>query len=374
MASEQTPADNRTNLISETGEFVETGIKSTKPLVTLVLPALNEEAIVTKNLGILYEYMQTLEDKYRWEILFIDDGSTDQTGELAELFAADKDNMHVFHHLVNYGLGQAFKFAFSHSRGDYIVTLDIDLSYSPEHIEWLLDKIHATKAKVVIASPYMEEGSISNVPKLRKFLSVSANRFLSLSAQGNLSTLTSMVRAYDAKHVRALDLRSVGMEVMQEIIYKSMLLRARIEEIPAHLDWGLQNAFEGKRSSSMKVIRHSISVLLAGFLFRPFMFFVIPGLMLLLLSLYVNSWVIIHFVNNFQELTQYSDFLARSSAATIAAYNMAPHAFVIGGITLMLSIQLISLGILSLQSKTYFEEIFHLGSTINKYHKNMSVE
>jgi hypothetical protein len=252
------------------------------------------------------------------------------------------------------------------------VTLDIDLSYSPDHIERLLDRIHETRAKVVIASPYMKEGKISNVPKLRKLLSVTANRFLSLSAQGDLSTLTSMVRAYDAKYVRALDLRSVGMEVMQEIIYKTMLLRARIEEIPAHLDWGLQNAFEGKRRSSMKVIRHSISVLLAGFLFRPFMFFVIPGLFLLLLSLYVNSWVVIHFVDNFMDLSQYDSFVARASAATIAAYNIAPHAFIVGGITLMLSIQLISLGILSLQSKTYFEEIFHLGSTVYKHNKNMS--
>jgi len=154
---------------------------------------------------------------------------------------------------------------------------------------------------------------------------------------------------------------------MQEIIYKSMLLRARIEEIPAHLDWSLQNAVEGKRRSSMKVVRHSIAVILAGFLFRPFMFFVIPGMLLLFLSIYVNGWAAVHFVEHFQSLSQYPDFVARSSVAITAAYNQAPHTFIVGGISLMLAVQLISLGILSLQSKTYFEEIFHLGSTVYKY-------
>lgn len=367
MASETMPNQTKINYISETGEFVDLDNKSVKPLVSLVLPAFNEEAILTKNLGILCDYMKTLESKYRWEIILVDDGSIDRTGELAEAFATGRDNFHVFHHLVNYGLGQAFKFAFTHSQGDYILTLDIDLSYSPDHIERLLEKIQQTRAKLVIASPYMKEGTISHVPAMRRFLSVAANRFLSTSAQGNLSTLTSMVRVYDGKYVKSLNLRSVGMEVMQEIIYKSMLLRARIEEIPAHLDWSLQNAVEGKRRSSMKVVRHSIAVILAGFLFRPFMFFVIPGMLLLLLSIYVNGWAAAHFIEHYQSLSQYSGFVARSSVAITAAYNQAPHTFIVGGISLMLSIQLVSLGILSLQNKTYFEEIFHLGSTVYKH-------
>jgi len=371
MASDQMPKERRRNFISDTGEFVESGTKITKPLVSLVLPALNEEAILPKNLGILCDYMETLESKYRWEVIFINDGSTDKTGELAEQFANDRDNFHVFHHLANYGLGQAFKFAFSHSKGDYILTLDIDLSYSPDHIGRLLEKIQETRAKIVIASPYMDGGTIANVPPLRRLLSVTANRFLATSAQGSLSTLTSMVRVYDGQYVKSLDLRSIGMEVMQEIIYKSMLLRARIEEIPAQLDWSLQNAVEGKRRSSMKIIRHSIAVLLAGFLFRPFMFFVIPGLLLLFLSIYVNGWAFAHFLEHFQAASsQYPDFVARSSVAITAAYNQAPHTFIVGGISLMLAIQLVSLGILSLQNKTYFEEIFHLGSTVYKHSKN----
>jgi hypothetical protein len=52
--------------------------------------------------------------------------------------------------------------------------------------------------------------------------------------------------------------------------------------------------------------------------------------------------------------------------AVSAAYNEFPHTFIVGGLASMLAIQLISLGILALQSKSYFEEIFHLGANLNK--------
>jgi glycosyltransferase involved in cell wall biosynthesis len=338
-----------------------------KPLVSLVLPAYNEAAIVEKNLVLLCQYMQSLEDEYRWEIIVINDGSTDETGPLAEAFAETHENIHDLHHKVNFGLGQAFKFAFNHCQGDYIVTLDFDLSYGPEHIQKLLDEIRQTKAKIVVTSPYMKGGKISHVPWLRRTLSIWANRFLSTTAKGDLSTLTSMVRVYDAKFLRTLDLKSMGMEINPEIIYKAMLLQARIKEIPAHLDWYLQKAEGIKRRSSMKVLRHTMSVLLSGFLFRPVMFFILPGMALLSFSFFANAWVFIHFIEHYRMLTQYSGFGLRASAAVAAAFSLSPHTFIIGGMTLMLAIQLISLGILALQSKSYFEEIFHLGSTIYKF-------
>src|SRR5687768_7894258 len=78
-----------------------------RPLVSVVVPAYNEAAIVEKNLRRLCEYMASLETECRWEIVFIDDGSTDGTGDLAEAFADGMSNIQVLHHPVNFGLGQA---------------------------------------------------------------------------------------------------------------------------------------------------------------------------------------------------------------------------------------------------------------------------
>lgn len=320
--------------------------------------------------------MESLEDKYKWELILVNDGSDDETGELAETFAENRPNIKVLHHIVNLQLGQALRSAFSNCRGEYIVTLDVDLSYSPDHVERLLEKMRRTRAKIVVASPYMKGGKVSNVPRRRELLSRWANKFLSLSVRGlnptgNISTITSMVRAYDRRFLQAVNLKSMGMDINSEILYKALLLGARVEEIPAHLDWSSQKTgSSGARRSSMRILSNILMCLFSGFIFRPFMFFIMPGLMLLLLSGYTLMWVFLHTFAHYQNLPLsivQLPFYNRLAAAVAEAFSQSAHAFVVGGITLMLAIQLFSLGIVALQSKRYFEELFHLGTTIYYY-------
>jgi glycosyltransferase involved in cell wall biosynthesis len=326
---------------------------SARPFVSLVVPAYNESAIVQRNLGVLCDYMKSLEHKYEWEIIVANDGSRDDTSALARGFAAGRDNVFVFDHIVNFGLGQALKFAFNQCRGEYIVTVDMDLSYAPAHIERLLDKLRETRAKIVIASPYLDGGSVENVPALRRWLSVGANKFLSLTAHGRIKTLTGMVRAYDARFLRSLDFYSMGMEVNSEILYKAMVLRARIVEIPAVLRWHLPEesapaAGKPVRRSSMRIARYVLTLLVSGFLYRPILFFLVPGLTALLLSLWCGLWMLIDTVQ------------ARGLAG---AWQLWPHTFVIGGLSLATAIQLLACGLISLQNKCYFEQMFHLGTS-----------
>jgi hypothetical protein len=115
----------------------------------------------------------------------------------------------------------------------------------------------------------------------------------------------------------------------------------------------------------MKILSHTWVIIIFGFLFRPVMFFVIPGLILFLMSCYANIWVLIHVFHHYYHLAQTVPFPDPTDAIRDAFYQ-SPHTFIIGGMTLMLAIQLISLGILSLQNKMYFEEIFYLITSIYK--------
>jgi glycosyltransferase involved in cell wall biosynthesis len=351
------------------------GTDAALPLVSLVLPAYNEAAILGPNLTVLRDFMRGLEDRYRWEMVIVNDGSRDETGAIAEAFARACPNARVLHHKVNFGLGQALRYGFSQTRGDCVVVMDVDLSYTPDHIASMLDKLRQSHAKVVLASPYYEGGVIANVPWLRKVLSVWANRFLSLFARdrfhqlvarGSLSTLTGMVRAYDGPFIRSLNLRAMSMEINPEIVYKAMLLRARIDEVPARLDWERQAQKGVKRRSSMKMAQHTVSVLLSGFVFRPFMFFVLPGLAFLLFSAYCDTWMLIHFTRAWARYSQFSWPLSRASAAAAEAFRQFPHTFVLGLLSLMLAIQLLGLGVMAMQAKKYFEELFHLASSIHR--------
>ena len=335
-----------------------------KLLVSVVVPAFNEAPILREHMAVLSEYLDKRLSQYDWEVVIVNDGSTDATGDIADDIARSSTRIRAVHHKRNYGLGQALRFGMSQTKGDYIVTLDIDLSYSPDHIERLLARLQETNAKLVLASPYMKGGTMSNVPWLRKILSIGANRFLSLVAHGGLSTLTCMVRGYDGEFGRSLILRSTGMDIMPETIYKSMIMRAGIDQIPAHLDWGLQNK-NNARKSSMQIVRHMLSTVISGFVFRPFMFFIVPGLLLLAFSAYVNFWMVVHFFDALQAVPANAE-VDDISWAIAKAYQDFPHTFIVGLLSLMVSIQLISLGILALQSKSYFEEVFFLGSAIEK--------
>ena len=348
------------------------GSSAAKPLVSLILPAYNEAGVLEENVGIIVNHLETLRSKYSFEVLVVNDGSRDDTGRIAEQLATRYSQLRVIHHPSNFGLGQAFKTAFAASCGDYVVTLDVDLSYSPDHIDQLLEKMRATSAKLVLASPYMEGGRTTNVPWLRKTMSVWGNRFLKVLARGRVSTITCMVRAYDGPFIRSLILRSKGMEIMPEVVYKTMVLQAKIVQIPAHLDWTKQVAAgPPKRTSSMRIASHILATVISGFVFRPFVFLVFPGLLLFFFSMYVNIWMVIHFFHSLSSLAP--EVLAKEgpSAALAQAYASYPHTFIIGLLSLMLSFQLLGMGMLALQSKKYFEEVFYLGISLNRADKGL---
>jgi glycosyltransferase involved in cell wall biosynthesis len=276
-------------------------------------------------------------------------------------YAAAHEGVRVLHHHTNFNLGQALRYAFANARGDYTIVLDSDLSYGPAHIGLLADAIVESRAKVVIASPYIKGGKVTAVPWFREKLSRWANKLLSMSAKGNYSTLTGMVRAYDTVFLRKLNLKAWDFEINTEIIYKAQVLRALIIEVPAHLDWSDQLAVP-ERGSSIRIMRGIIGQGFSSFLFRPFFYFIVPGLLVLVAATYSLGWAAFHTANELFNVPPGAE--SSFSAAVARAYAFSPHSFLVGGIALLVSIQLVSLGIISAQQKRYFEETFHLGTSI----------
>jgi len=341
--------------------------KVRQPLISIILPVYNEEVLIKTSLGILTTYINKTDGKYAWEILIINDGSRDNTGSIADELAKNNRLIRVIHHPINLNLGRALQTGFRNAHGDIVLVLDLDQSYSVEHIGRLIDKQIETDADIVIASPYMKGGKITGVPFKRALLSRVANRFMRFAAQEKLHTFTGMVRAYKGSFIKNLNLKSKAFDISPEILYKAMILRAIIIEIPAHLDWSLQNKVGKKRVSGTKILASFFSSLMAGFIFRPYLFFLAFGSVLAIISVYIIGWI---FINTFQILPtiqidpQFFD--DRFSQAIGMVFEKRPHAFMVGGITLILSIQVLSLGFLSLQNKRYFEELFHIDTSIKR--------
>ena len=342
-----------------------------KTFISIVVPCYNEEAILQANLNKVVQYLKNKGDKYQWEIVIVNDGSKDNTGDIAEAFAKRENNIRVIHHPVNLNLGLALQTGFRHSRGDIIVVLDVDLSYSVEYIELMVDKLLETSADIVLASPYMKGGKVTGVPFSRSIMSKWVNRFMRVAAQDKYHTYTAIVRAYRADFIKSLNLKTRDYEVSPEIIYKAMILRARIVEIPAHLDWTEQNKFRGKRTSSIKILRGFFSGIMSGFIFRPYIFFLGIGAILMILSLYELIWLLHDTLVDMKlARLQSPPPVDAFSFSLLRQWQRNPQSFIVGGVTFIAAIQFLSLGFLSLQNKRYFEELFHLGTSFKKQKKD----
>lgn len=344
---------------------------SSKKFISVIAPCYNEEAILKENIKQIQRFLEDKSYKYKWEILIINDGSKDQTGVIADELEENITNIRVIHHPVNLNLGNALQTGFKNSKGEIIIVIDIDLSYSVEYIEKLTDKLIEETADIVIASPYMKGGKVIAVPPLRKIMSRWVNRFMQFSAQDKYYTFTSMVRAYRSSFIRSVNLKTKDYEINPEIMYKAMILRARIIEIPANLDWTEQNKFAGKRTSSMRVIRGFFSGLMSAFIFRPYIFFMGIGLFLMCLSMYQLVWLLFDTISGWHDLLIKGNPIDYPFSYSLAQqFKKNPQSFLVGGITFLAAVQFLSLGFLSLQSKRYFEELFHQGTFLKKQWNN----
>lgn len=108
------------------------------PDVSVVVPLLNEQ----DNIRPLYEQItQTLANKYNYEIIFIDDGSTDNSfTELTRLQKADT-RLRVIRFRKNFGQTAALSAGFTHARGKIIVAIDADLQNDPADIPKMIAKL-----------------------------------------------------------------------------------------------------------------------------------------------------------------------------------------------------------------------------------------
>jgi glycosyltransferase involved in cell wall biosynthesis len=171
-----------------------------------------------------------------FEIIAVDDGSTDATGERLRSMAQSQRALRVVSYRPNRGRGYAIRQGFAAARGRIIVSIDADLSYDPEHIPGLLSVLdERPEVDFVVGSPYCRGGRTENVPAGRLLISRWGNRILGLAMPGGLTTVTGILRAYRREVLEVLDLESNDKDLHLEIISKAIAAGFVPAEMPATL-------------------------------------------------------------------------------------------------------------------------------------------
>ena len=192
--------------------------------LSIIIPTLNEADNVRMLVPRLHRVTRKLMTPRDYEILLVDAGSDDGIEKVAEKHVAKLLQ-------APRGYGRALDMGFNAAQGDYIITMDTDLSHSPYIIPQLYS--YRTEAELVLASRYVESG-YSSTEWTRSFLSRALNVVFGFVLDVNVKDMSSGFRLYHRKIFQEIRPEKKNFVVLLEILLKTWQAGFRIREIPFH--------------------------------------------------------------------------------------------------------------------------------------------
>ena len=132
--------------------------------LSLVIPAYNEQGLISSTLDKLIQFLETRLSEF--EILVVDDGSQDKTPEIVQQYSLDQPRVRLLVQPANLGKGCAIQRGVLESRGKYIIFTDADLPYDLDAINSILAALGGDY-DLAIGSRHLEGSEVRDIPVLR---------------------------------------------------------------------------------------------------------------------------------------------------------------------------------------------------------------
>ena len=219
----------------------------------VIVPTYNERENITRLIGAI------LDQDERLEILVVDDGSPDGTGEIVEALIELDQRVHIIKRPRKMGLGTAYiaGFRWALAEGyDYVFEMDADFSHDPAHLPQFLKAIE--DADLVLGSRYRNgKVTVVNWPIKRLLLSYFANVYARIVTGLPVWDATGGFKAFRRKVLEAIDLshvRSNGYAFQIEMSFRAWRKHFKIVEIPIVF----VDRTEGQSKMSRSIVREAI--------------------------------------------------------------------------------------------------------------------
>ena len=260
--------------------------------VTIIIPAYNEEETV----GDVIHGIKQIIDKteYEYKIIVVNDGSTDNTANIAKEAGADK----LVSHDINKGLGVAFRTGIETAlemNADIIVNIDADGQFNPNDIPRLIRPIIEGKADMVTCSRFLDKNLEPDMPWIKKFGNAIFTKLVNRLTKQKFTDTQCGFRAYSKEVALRMTLFGVytyTQEVFLDLIAKGL----KVVEIPCKV--------KGQRKGKSKVVNNVFSYGFKSLViiirtirdYRPLEFFGIFGITLLSIGFVTGSAIIIRWL------------------------------------------------------------------------------
>jgi dolichol-phosphate mannosyltransferase len=218
----------------------------------IIFPTYNEKENIDKIIP------AALEKDPRLNVLVVDDGSPDGTGDIADRMAAENPRINVLHRDKKEGLGRAyiagFKWALEHGF-DYIFEMDADFSHNPDYLPDFLMAIEEND--LVLGSRYICGVNVINWPMGRLLMSYYANVYARIVTGLPVRDGTGGFKCFRREVLEAIDLdaiRSNGYIFQIEVSLRVWKKGFKIKEIPIVFT----DRLHGASKMSKKIVREAI--------------------------------------------------------------------------------------------------------------------
>jgi len=202
--------------------------------VLVIVPTYNESESIRSLLTRLDAARNLVSQKFKIDILLVDDDSPDKTAEIAK--SMNLSGFSILDRKVKSGLGPAYLAGFKQGLAgsyQYFVEMDADLSHQPEQLVDLLNA--ATQETLVIGTRWIPGGSVVNWPKQRRWISKIGTRYAAFALNLPYKDLTSGYRVIprtllEKLNFEEIETRGYGFQI--EMALKAITAGFKIKQIP----------------------------------------------------------------------------------------------------------------------------------------------
>jgi len=210
---------------------------------SVIIPMFNESSILLHTIKTLTDWLEgyCAETGYCWELIFSDDGSSDNCGQMVLSYASDNmfscGTLHLVSSPINRGKGHAVGLGVANATGDILLYTDCDLAYGTDVIAQLIDVFKESSCDVCIGSRNLTEDGYAGYTPIRKLASKTYIKVLCLVAGFRLSDSQCGFKAFKGEIARKVfSIATInGWAFDLEILLTAQKLGYKIKEFPVKI-------------------------------------------------------------------------------------------------------------------------------------------
>jgi len=231
---------------------------SDHPNISFIIPVYNEELNIANVLESLHEVLDS-HRHWRWEVIVIEDGSTDGTRNVIVEEVKKYPNTQLILHQQNLGYTPSLKDGIAKAKGKYLMYIGADEEFDCSELPAFVEPLLRNEADVVLGVRWQRNA----YQLFRFFLSVIYIFLLNYLFKLRVNDY-NWSQAWSRELLMSIQLRSKSLFILPEIIVKAHDLKYRIKEVPSN-HRGRQR---GKSSVNIRIMTHALVEALSFWRYR----------------------------------------------------------------------------------------------------------